>query len=99
MDFSVMGKGSPKLEEPSGPYAVPGEGAGDAAVAGGAVPPPPPPPEDYAAPSGPSDLPKPTSGHCNQCGQRNIIFNDDGTGKCPDCGHAFYWDKTREPKY
>ncbi|MCI4371285.1 MAG: hypothetical protein L3J78_01405 [Thermoplasmata archaeon] len=34
---------------------------------------------------------KPASGICGVCRSRRITFNDDGWGRCADCGTAFRW--------
>jgi len=39
---------------------------------------------------------KPTEGKCSECGSENLIFHDDGTGRCPDCGRVFRW--SQEPQ-
>ncbi len=57
---------------------------------------PPPIPTTYEG-SYQHSRPKPTSGKCSVCGSRNLTFNDDGTGKCLDCGRTFWWDKAMKP--
>ena len=34
---------------------------------------------------------KPRSGICNVCRSRRVTFQDDGWGRCSDCGNAFRW--------
>ena len=34
---------------------------------------------------------KPRSGICNVCRSRRVTFQDDGWGRCNDCGNAFRW--------
>jgi len=34
---------------------------------------------------------KPRSGICNVCRSRRVTFQDDGWGRCGDCGNAFRW--------
>ena len=36
---------------------------------------------------------KPKGGRCSQCKHEGLDFFDDGTGKCPKCGHTFVWNK------
>jgi hypothetical protein len=52
----------------------------------------PPAPGETAAPQ------KPTQGKCSQCGNENMMFNDDGSGSCPGCGRTFYWDPSKAPQ-
>src|SRR5256885_293416 len=35
--------------------------------------------------------PKPRSGICSVCRSRRVTFQDDGWGRCSDCGNAFRW--------
>jgi 50S ribosomal subunit-associated GTPase HflX len=39
---------------------------------------------------------KPEKGTCTECKKEHLLFFEDGRGECPDCGHAFYWDKSKE---
>ncbi len=42
---------------------------------------------------------KPEKGKCAKCGSENIIFYDDGFGRCLDCGRTFQWkDQEQEPQ-
>jgi len=34
---------------------------------------------------------KPSSGTCGVCRSRRLVFEDDGWGRCEDCGSAFRW--------
>src|SRR5438309_355308 len=36
-------------------------------------------------------IPKPRSGICSVCRSRRVTFQDDGWGRCSDCGNAFRW--------
>jgi|GEM_PF-2984161 len=39
---------------------------------------------------------KPTEGKCSVCGSENLIFNEDGSGRCQDCGRVFRWASEEE---
>lgn len=39
---------------------------------------------------------KPTEGKCSECGSEDLIFHDDGSGRCPDCGRVFRWVPEQE---
>lgn len=45
-----------------------------------------------------SSKPMPKKGRCSQCQSTKLQFRDDGRGRCRDCGHKFYWDKSMDPK-
>jgi hypothetical protein len=45
-----------------------------------------------------SSIPKPTGGICKACKSRNLVFNDDGTGRCIDCNRKFVWSKKGEKR-
>src|SRR5256885_447633 len=36
-------------------------------------------------------IPRPRSGICSVCRSRRVTFQDDGWGRCSDCGNAFRW--------
>ncbi len=35
---------------------------------------------------------KPKEGICFHCGSEDLVFKDDGTGRCKDCHRIFNWD-------
>ncbi len=35
---------------------------------------------------------KPEEGICFHCGSEDLVFKDDGTGRCKDCHRVFNWD-------
>lgn len=39
---------------------------------------------------------KPTQGFCLQCRGTNLTFNDDGSGKCNNCGRVFSWKQQQQ---
>lgn len=46
---------------------------------------------------------KPTEGLCANCNSDSLVFYDDGTGECLNCGREFRWDEEeyeekKEPK-
>ncbi len=43
------------------------------------------------APAQQQQIVKPTSGKCSVCNQNNLIFFDNGMGKCLFCGRTFDW--------
>ncbi|MGB9636367.1 MAG: DUF835 domain-containing protein [Thermoplasmata archaeon] len=36
---------------------------------------------------------KPTRGRCSRCGSTNLVFYDEGNGKCATCSYEFVWKK------
>jgi|GEM_PF-2633315 len=36
---------------------------------------------------------KPTRGKCSRCSSGNLVFYDDGNGKCANCGYEFTWKR------
>ncbi len=42
------------------------------------------------------DIPK--KGKCSECGSTHLQFKEDGRGRCADCKHKFWWDKSKKPQ-
>jgi DNA-directed RNA polymerase subunit RPC12/RpoP len=40
----------------------------------------------------------PSKGKCSHCGSTALQFKEDGRGRCRDCKHKFWWDKSQQPK-
>jgi hypothetical protein len=41
---------------------------------------------------------KPEKGMCSQCGSEELVFDDDGWGRCLACGHRFLWSTKEQPR-
>ncbi|MDG6220406.1 MAG: hypothetical protein QCI38_03035, partial [Candidatus Thermoplasmatota archaeon] len=41
---------------------------------------------------------KPSKGKCGGCSSSDLVFYDDGSGMCNECGHVFWWDKSMNPE-
>lgn len=55
-------------------------------------------PTNAIPPTAAQPVQKPAGGKCKQCGQEQMVFNDDGTGSCAACGRQFVWDPSRAPQ-